>query len=214
MRPGLQVRDAGTESGRVLLRPGVHVRSGLPVPGVVRMPEREEEVSTMVIETLAAERERYLAFVRHRVRSGADAEDLLQKALVRAMERADQLNDPSRASAWFYRILRNTIADHHAEWARQNAKLHVLAADVEEAEPEDVAMCACSLGLMGDMRQDYRDVIQRVDVDGESIDDVSKTLGITTNNATVRLHRARQALKTAVVDHCGTTSVAPCDCDC
>ena len=76
---------------------------------------------------LAEQRSAFLAFARTRVRSGADADDLLQQALLKAAERLDKLRDGERLEAWFYRVLRNTIADHHAEWARRESRLDLLA---------------------------------------------------------------------------------------
>jgi len=42
--PVVQVRDAGTQTGRMLLRARLHVRSVLQVPRVVRLFERRKEV--------------------------------------------------------------------------------------------------------------------------------------------------------------------------
>ena len=40
-------------------------------------------------------------------------------------------------------------------------------------------------------------------------------LGITVNNASVRLHRARRAMRDALCEHCGTDSLRSCqDCPC
>jgi RNA polymerase sigma factor (sigma-70 family) len=178
-----------------------------PVSG--KAPVRE------LLLMLGERRAEFLGFVRKRVRSGADAEDLLQQALIRAAEKLDGLRSCDRAEAWFYRILRNTIADHHAAWATREAKLELLAREASAASPEDAADCACSLGLLEDIRPEYAAIVRRIDIEGEPLADAAARLGITVGNAKVRLHRARKVLREELLRRCGTDSSRACqDCSC
>jgi len=171
--------------------------------------------SPELIAELVADRASYLVFVRGRIRSGADAEDIVQHALVLASEHAADIRDPTRARAWFFQILRRVLADHHATWALREAKLALLAAELDVQTPEEVAVCACSLGQLERIRPEHADLLRRVDIDEQSLCDVAATLGITVNNATVRLHRARKALREQLHSFCGTDSVRAClDCCC
>jgi RNA polymerase sigma-70 factor (ECF subfamily) len=176
---------------------------------------KSAEEARPLVTALMAERDPFLAFVRGRVRSGADAEDILQQAFVKAAEHERDVRDLGRARAWFFQILRRTLADHHAQWALREAKLHTLAADMEEATPEEVASCACSLGQLERIRPEYADILRRVDIDEQPLAEVADALGVTVNNATVRLHRARKALRQQLVAFCGTESAKAClDCGC
>lgn len=59
------------------------------------------------------------------------------------------------------------------------------------------------------------EIIRRVIVDGIPVTQVAPELGLTPNNAMVRLHRARTALRARLKEHCGTTSVRACsECGC
>lgn len=165
---------------------------------------------------LAEQRSAFLAFVRKRLRSGADADDLLQQALLKAASSIDTVRDGERIEAWFYRVLRNTIADHHLEWARRESQVELLAREASEAAPEEAAVCGCSLGVLDTLRGEYAEILRRVDIDEESLDDAARAVGITPNNAKVRLHRARKALRRALLSFCGTDSAracASCGCD-
>ena len=174
-----------------------------------------DEKAAQVVRTLLADRSTYVAFVRGRVRSGADAEDIVQQALVKATEHANELRDPERTRAWFYRILRRMLADHHARWALRESKLDELSTEMAEATPEEVATCACSLGQLERLRPEYAEILRRVDLDDEPLPAAAAALGITVNNATVRLHRARKALRDQLRDLCGTESARDClDCGC
>jgi RNA polymerase sigma-70 factor (ECF subfamily) len=201
----------------VLLRPDLHVRSHLRLPAVLRVRRSPREVSGMadaaarVIEALAPSRGKFLDFARARV--GADADEVVQLALLRAALKADSLRDVESAVPWFFQILRRTIADHHGQRARA-PEAPLDDEPTTESEPSSDA-CACSLGVLERLRPEYVEMLRRVDLDEESIASVAASLGITANNATVRLHRARKALREALVAYCGTDSMRACmSCGC
>jgi small GTP-binding protein len=128
---------------------------------------------------------------------------------------ARDLRDRASTRAWFFRILRRAVADHHAQSEVRASRLAALAAEIDEATPREVAVCACSLDRLGGIRRDYAEILRRVDIDEQSIAEAAATLGITVNNATVRLHRARRALREDLVAFCGTDSTRACmECSC
>lgn len=164
---------------------------------------------------LLADRESFLAFVRKRVRSGADAEDILQQALVKATAHAEEVRDSGSTRAWFFRILRRTLADHFERWSADEAKVAALAAEIETSTPERLVTCACSIGQLERLRPEYADILRRVEIEEQSLADAAHALGVTVNNATVRLHRARKALREQLAQLCGTQSARAClDCAC
>lgn len=167
-----------------------------------------------LLAQLLAHRAAFLAFVRARV-PASDAEDLLQQALLRASTRLDTVRDGERVEAWFYRVLRNAIADHHADAARREARLADLARDTSVEPSVEASVCRCSLGVLGTLAPDYAAIVRRVDLDELSMAEAAAELGISVNNAKVRLHRARIALRSALLAYCGTNSVKAClACNC
>ncbi len=161
-----------------------------------------------------------LAFVERRVGSRAVAEDILQDALVRTLGRADVLTGEDASLAWLYRSLRNAIVDHRRRSDASGRALTSLAAEVDDgrAEPapdERSALCRCIGMLATALKPDYAAAIRRVDVDGISVAEFAAEAGITANNASVRLHRAREALRRSVASSCGTCAEHGClDCGC
>lgn len=175
--------------------------------------------AAQVLSRLTAQRPRFVAFARRRLASDADAEDIVQQGFARAAEKLEHLRDPERVVAWFYRVLRRLIADQLARRALGARKLNELAASFQEATPEERASCACALGLLDDLRPDYADILKRVDLDDQSLDQAAAALGITANNAGVRLHRARARLRADVEELCGAPGAAAArracaDCEC
>lgn len=77
------------------------------------------------------------------------------------------------------------------------------------------AVCECLHTLLPTLKPEYAEILRRADLEEEPLAAVASSLGITLNNATVRLHRARQALKRQLERSCGTCAVHGClDCDC
>ena len=171
--------------------------------------------SRALIEGLGGERARFVRLARSRVATEADAEDVVQRAMVRAAERASQVVDPSRARAWFYRILRRAIIDHHR---RGRLEAHAESPFPEAAAVDETPRaptCRCAVRLLGEMRPVYAEVVRRVDFDEEDPAAVADALGISVANLYVRLHRARRALRERVEGHCGVSSIEPClECTC
>ena len=150
-------------------------------------------------------------------------EDILQQSLTKAVERSHSLNNEQSALAWFYRILRHTVADyyrsHGAETRRNEALLQELtiSGNHQEPPPDELkaTACACLHGFLPNLHGNYGELIKRIDLDGESPAQVAKELKISRNNLTVRLHRARQALRTSLEDACGICSRHGClNCTC
>jgi RNA polymerase sigma factor (sigma-70 family) len=169
-----------------------------------------EHARRAVRDALGSQRERWLALVRRRAGGRADAEELLQVAAQRALERVHQLRDPERAEAWTARIVRNVVAD-----ALRDRPVHELSSDDIAAVDEQTLDCDCVLAQTAQLKPEYAYVLRRVVVDGVRITDLAAELGVSANNATVRLHRARAALRTRLERHCGTTDARACaDCGC
>lgn len=70
-------------------------------------------------------------------------------------------------------------------------------------------------GLIPTLKDEYREILARVEMAGRSVGEVAAELGLTANNATVRLHRARRALRQRLEAVCGTCTEHAClDCTC
>jgi RNA polymerase sigma-70 factor (ECF subfamily) len=76
-------------------------------------------------------------------------------------------------------------------------------------------VCACVRSLSETLKSEYADALRRIDVEGASVQDYAAEIGIEPNNAAVRVHRARAALRKRVTSSCGTCAEHGClDCTC
>lgn len=183
-------------------------------------PELETSVPPAALPALLQERARFLAFLERRTGSRELAEDLLHEAYLRGMERLDELRDEESAVAWFYRVLRNALADH---WRRQDVerraaeRLKAEAGDEEPAADSELMneVCHCVEGVVETLKPEYAQAIRQVDLGGASVAAFAAAAGITAGNASVRLHRAHAALKQRLLATCGACATHGClDCQC
>ena len=166
---------------------------------------------------LAENRRRFLDFLRPRVESPAVAEDILQEAYAKSLSKVDQVRDDESVVAWFYQLLRNAIVDHHRRAGTDRDARARLAREAETTfEPEfRQNICTCMTAVLPGLKPEYADIVKAVELDERPIAEVAQEGGLTTNNATVRLHRARAALRRRLVEVCGACSKHGClDCTC
>jgi RNA polymerase sigma factor (sigma-70 family) len=175
--------------------------------------------SAAVVEKLVSNHRDFLRFLESRVGSRAEAEDILQEAFVKGMERAGSVRDEESAVAWFYRTLRNTVIDHHRRRGAAGRAMEAFARELDLAVAPsaevNATVCACVRALSETLKPEYGEALRRIDVDGISVQGYAAELGIEPNNAGVRIHRARQALRKSVRASCGTCADHGClDCTC
>lgn len=162
---------------------------------------------------LLEHREQFLAFLKARLRNADLAEDVLQAAYLKSLEKRGGLRKDENVVAWFYRILRNTLADHYRR-ARVRERTGAAAEPASDPRLERTA-CRCVAALVPSIKPEYAELITRVDLEGVPVQEVALRLGMTPNNASVRLHRARKALKDQVLQVCGACATHGCvDCSC
>jgi RNA polymerase sigma-70 factor (ECF subfamily) len=147
-----------------------------------------------------------------------DAEDLSQEVFDKVSRGLDKFQGRSRLSTWIYRIATNTVIDRSRSAAgRQETQLHPFE---EETPPEPPAAPAASVSPITDrlvirkemsdcvnefidnLPPDYRTVLVLSDLEGFANKEIAEILGISLENAKIRLHRARAMLKEALKEGC------------
>jgi RNA polymerase sigma-70 factor (ECF subfamily) len=161
-----------------------------------------------LIESLVREhRDEMLAFVRRRAGHLLDPEDVFQQAAVRALAGVDQLRDAARGRAWLFRILRNVLTD---ELRSLGVPVSTLRHEPGAPETEEGDPCRCALELAKTLKPEYATMLERVVLEDVPVTTLASELGVTPNNAMVRLHRARRALRDKLQEHCGVSSLRAC----
>jgi RNA polymerase sigma factor (sigma-70 family) len=169
-----------------------------------------------VVAQLVASHREFVAFVERRVGDRALAEDIVQDALAKSLERIEEVRES--AVGWFYRVLRNAIIDRARRSAVQQQRLAAFASELEATTPDEDTQafaCKCVLTLAKTLKPEYADAIDKVDLLGMPVKDYADAVGISPSNAGVRLFRAREALRKQVAVVCGVCATHGCiDCTC
>lgn len=185
------------------------------------MSEAEETIEAPpakeVVATLVANHREFLKFVERRVGSRDLAEEILQSAFVKNVERFDTVRET--AVGWFYKVLRNAIIDYRRRKDVADRRMESFAVDVEANDERDDELhgvvCKCVADIATTLKPEYADALHRIEVEGVSVKDYADRVGISTSNAGVRVFRAREALRKQVVRSCGTCADHGClDCTC
>lgn len=168
-------------------------------------------------EALLANLQTFTAFSRRRVGDPQLAEDVVQDSLVKALASANPPDDDENTVAWFYRILRRSIIDLYRRDAARSRAMERFQEELPEhpTEDDETTLCQCFKRLLPAVPLQYRELIQRIDLDGEDANHVADSLGLTRNNLNVRLHRARGQLRDLLSQNCKACAKHGClDCTC
>ncbi len=127
----------------------------------------------------------------------ADADDLVQLALERALARADQWRPEGPVEAWVFGILRNAWLDElRAHTRKQAVFVHEEAGlAVGEATIERHVQALSVAEAMRRLPPEQREVVALVLVEGMRYGEAARVLGVPEGTVTSRLSRARAALR-------------------
>ncbi|TGN59356.1 sigma-70 family RNA polymerase sigma factor [Paracoccus liaowanqingii] len=131
-------------------------------------------------------------------RNRAEADDLVQDALLRGHEQRRQLGAGKAPGPWLRAILRNRFLDrrrHEVAQARREAQFAETTPQVIDA-PQDSALRLSQLRrAFLDLPQDQREALELVAVEGLSYGDAGATLGVPAGTVMSRVSRARARLR-------------------
>ena len=178
-------------------------------PALVR---RSLAVDTTQPIDLGRYRQALLDHIRSIVKNPTEAEDVLQEVLVKAHQSIGQLRAEGALTAWLFRIATHLGIDHLRKHSRQPE----VAPDIDpkdlgsedEGAPglqrlvEQQEMSACVQRFLLNLPCVYRTALLLHDLDGLTAVEIASSLGITVENAKIRLHRARAALRAALEAGC------------
>ena len=142
---------------------------------------------------------RVLAYCQSRVSQLADAEELAQESLIRAMVDLPALSEPTAYGAWLRGIANHVCSDWHRRQRRAPQNEFVDQAASPEADPADeVAIADERMMLQGQMRElpeELREVLLLFYYEDYSYDEIAAWLGVARATVSERLARARNLLR-------------------
>jgi RNA polymerase sigma-70 factor (ECF subfamily) len=115
--------------------------------------------------------------------------------------------------------LRNAAVD---QFRRRGAADRAHQAFARELETQELStremereICACVSRLASTLKPEYAEALHAIEVAGTPVKAFAEQKGLSSNNAAVRIFRAREALKKRVAQSCGTCAEHGCmNCTC
>src|SRR4051812_2688184 len=177
---------------------------------VARLRAKDDDAFAVLVRTYMG---RLLRVARRFLSSEEDARDAVQDAFVAAFRSIGTFKAGSTLATWLHRIVVNSalmklrtqrrhpeeeIDDHLPQFAADGHQLRP-SVDWNESAEEMVAreetreMVRRAIDILPET---HRVILMMRDIEEMTTEEVAQALGITANAVKVRLHRARQALRT------------------
>jgi RNA polymerase sigma-70 factor (ECF subfamily) len=183
------------------------------------VPERDSFLARLranepaaVSSFVRAETPRLLSVARRILRNDEDAKDAVQEGLIAALSSLDRFEGGSQLSTWLHRIVVNAaLMKLRSKKSRPEESIddllpgfeadgHISVPASEWAPADTLVMreevCQLVRASIDRLPESYRTVLLLRDIEELSTEETAQALAITPTAVKVRLHRARQALRT------------------
>ena len=182
---------------------------------LARLRARDESAFEEMVRTYGG---RLLAVTRRIVGNEEDARDVVQDAFLNAFRSLDRFEGNSKLSTWLHRIAVNSALMRLRTRKRKPEQSieSLLPSFLDDGhheerfqswdEPVDKVMERAETRALvrthiDELPEGYRTVLVLRDIEGLDTEETATMLGLTVNATKIRLHRARQALRTLLAPH-------------
>ncbi|GAA5522514.1 RNA polymerase sigma factor SigZ [Aliifodinibius salicampi] len=146
-------------------------------------------------------------FIRSRVSSDQEAEDILQDIFIRIHKGIDNLRHEDRVQSWVFGIARRALVDHYRK--KNRAREKPAGSDIQKEETEKPVLdlnefegehgvheevLSWLIPMIDELPEKYGVPLKLADVDGKTQQEVADYLGLSLSGAKSRVQRARQKL--------------------
>jgi RNA polymerase sigma-70 factor (ECF subfamily) len=163
-----------------------------------------EQVKKQFEELYDEQADAVYRFCLYKTSSKEAAEDLVQEAFVRLWNSMSEHKTIDNLKAFLYQITRNLVIDYYRK--KKAVSLDNLneqgfePGNTDHQDIENKSEINIVTQVIQQLDEKHRDVIYLKLIEDMEIQEIAKTLKITTNNATVRFHRGMKYLK-LLVEH-------------
>jgi len=184
---------------------------------LARLRAGDEDAFEELVRTYSP---RLLGLARRIVGNDEDARDVIQDALLSAFRSMDRFQGDARLGTWLHRIVVNTALMKLRRRRRKPEEsleplLPAFQSDGhfvekfsawDQSERADAALSRIETrqlirGLIEQLPESFRTVLLLRDIEGLDTEETARLLDTTPNAVKIRLHRARQALRTLLAPH-------------
>lgn len=150
-------------------------------------------------------------YIRARVDSDADADDVLQTVFLKVHRRKTQLRDEERVAGWIFRIASHAITDHHRDRARRSdpppqleRKQPTSPTDADQTNDEQL-LAQCVRPFVETLPPHYRDALTMTELEGLTQAEAADRAGLSLSGMKSRVQRGRVKLRQSLEQCCDIT---------
>jgi RNA polymerase sigma-70 factor (ECF subfamily) len=216
------VEMGSSDVDRRVLQPSAEVEANDEAPLLRRLQAGEDAAYAELVTRYAP---RLLATARRFLRQEDDAQDAVQDAMLSAFRAIGSFHGEARLSTWLHRIVVNAALmklrtrrrhpeqsieellpsfDEGGAWAMETKRWGAPSDELLERRSVRERVRRC----IEQLPETYRTVLVMRDIEDLDTDEVAETLGATPNAVKIRLHRARQALRSLLERELGPGAAA------
>jgi RNA polymerase sigma-70 factor, ECF subfamily len=150
--------------------------------------------------------EALFAFIRSRISSREDAEDILHNVFLKISSGIERLSGEEKLQSWVYSITRNTIIDYYRKNA--NRRMSGIDSNLEDTLPEEPDtdnkknLDQCISSMIELLPEDYRGIITDSEINEIKQKDLTEKYGIAYPSVRSRVQRGRERLKQLFYNCC------------
>lgn len=147
-----------------------------------------------------------LGYVKSKVRSREDAEDILQNVFIKISSNIDKLTEDVKLKSWIFTITRNAIIDYY----RVNATKKKVAVpeeidenilELDDPDPTK-GLDQCMNSMISLLSEEYRDIIIDSEIKGIKQKDLADKYEMAYPSMRSRVQRGRERLKQLFYNCC------------
>jgi RNA polymerase sigma-70 factor, ECF subfamily len=147
-----------------------------------------------------------LSFIRSRIKSKEDAEDILQNVFIKISGNVDKLSEDEKLKSWIFAITRNAIIDYYRVSAK-NQKVNTNGEIVDDViEPIDSdttkGLDQCVNSMISLLPEEYRTIIIESELRGVKQKDLAEKYGVAYPSMRSKVQRGRERLKQLFYNCC------------
>lgn len=142
----------------------------------------------------------------------SEAEDLAQDVFLKVHQGIDTFRGESKLTTWIFQIATFAALDRLKSASHRASQRLVPEVTLEgyqaqmvpahDQQPMKDEMCKCIRGVVDRLPVDYRTIIYLSELKELRISEIAKIVDISPGAAKIRLHRARQVLRTQMEQQC------------
>jgi len=157
-------------------------------------------------------------FIRKRVASDHDVDDIFQQVFVKIQSHLGTLRETEKLQGWLYRIARNAIVDYYRSRRPSEPLPETLAIE------DKPSRCALEIGpsiaaMIEQLDPKFREALRLSEYDGLTQSEIARRLGLSLSGVKSRVQRGREQLKQLLLECCRFKTdrygnIVDCEDDC